>query len=201
MRKAIADDGEHRRPEERLADGVDAQRDQRHGERRHRAGQIQADAGDDRADEQQADRRKLQRSFDEVGTEAQAEHDGRSPDEQILALLRGEQVAGDVLNPAVGAEFDGADQGVRDEQDEQQDRAEGKLRDDADGDQQRAADGVADQRRPVADALKMSAKNFESRKQATAAPSMPTGLNISAKLAPFAAASDFGNFCPMNMMP
>ena len=45
---------------------------------------------------------------------------------RILALLGGEEVAGDVLDPAVRAEFDRADQSVGDEEDEEQERADEK---------------------------------------------------------------------------
>ena len=41
-----------------------------------------------------------------------------------FALLRGKDVAGDVLNPAVRAEFHRADQRVGDEEDEEEKRAE-----------------------------------------------------------------------------
>ena len=59
---------------------------------------------------------------------------------------------------------------------------------------QQMCDAVNAARSADSDALKMSAKNFDRRKQATAAPRIPTALNISEKLAPLAAASDFGNF-------
>ena len=61
------------------------------------------------ADEEQADRRELEVLLDEVGAEAQREHQQRREHEQDLALRRRQDVAGDVLNPAVGAELDRAD--------------------------------------------------------------------------------------------
>ena len=72
----------------------------------------------------------------------QREHDERGDDEQDLAFARGQDVAGDVLNPAVGAELDRADQQVRDEQHEQQERAEREVRQHAHADEQRASDDV-----------------------------------------------------------
>ena len=59
--------------------------------------------------------------------EAQAEHEQRGEDEEDLALFRGEDVAGDVLNPAVRAELHGADEGVGDEEDEEQEGADCKA--------------------------------------------------------------------------
>ena len=53
--------------------------------------------------------------LDEMGAEAQREHEQGGEDEEDLALRRREDVAGDVLNPAIGAEFDGADEGMGDE--------------------------------------------------------------------------------------
>jgi hypothetical protein len=95
----------------------------------HAAGEVEADEGENRADEEQADGGELELGLNEVGAEAQEEHDGGGPDEEGLALLRGEEVAGDVLNPAVGAEFDRADEGVSDEEDKEQDGADGELAD------------------------------------------------------------------------
>ena len=43
-----------------------------------------------------------------MGAEAQREHDERGVEEEELALLRREEVAGDVLDPGVGAELDRA---------------------------------------------------------------------------------------------
>ncbi len=81
--------------------------------------------------------------FDEVSAEAQTEHDGGGVEEQELPLVRSEEVSGDAFDPAIGAEFDGADEGVRDEKDEEDDRAEGELGDDGDDEEECAADGVA----------------------------------------------------------
>ena len=47
--------------------------------------------------------------LDEVRAEAQREHQQRREHEEDLALRRRQDVAGDVLNPAVGAELDRAD--------------------------------------------------------------------------------------------
>ena len=122
----------------------------------------------------------------------------------------GQDVAGDVLNPAVGAEFDRADKGVGDEEDEQQENANREAGDDGD-----------DQEKPIATADETYApcrarrgnpsKEFRARAQLLAEeqrqagsrrraePRMPTSLNISPKLSPFAAASDFGKFWPRNI--
>ena len=78
--------------------------------------------------------------LDEVGAEAQREHQQRREHEEDLALRRRQDVAGDVLNPAVGAELDRADQRVGDEQHEQQHRADGEVGLDADDQQQREGD-------------------------------------------------------------
>ena len=51
---------------------------------------------------------------------AHPEHDGRSPDEEELTLLGREEVAGDVLNPTVGAELNRANQGMGDEEHEKE---------------------------------------------------------------------------------
>ena len=65
-----------------------------------------------RADEQDADRRQAH-ALDRAGAEAQAEHHRRREDEQDVALVRRQQVAGDAADPRVGAEFDGAEGGER----------------------------------------------------------------------------------------
>ena len=79
-----------------------------------------------------------------MGAEAQAEHDGRGPDEEHLALLGGEEVAGDGFDPAVGAEFDRADDGVGEEEHEQEEGADREARDHADGDQEGAGEVEAE---------------------------------------------------------
>ena len=79
-----------------------------------------------------------------MGAEAQAEHDGRGPDEEHLALLGGEEVAGDGFDPAVGAEFDRADEGVGQEQHEEQEGAEREACDHADGDEEGAGEVQAE---------------------------------------------------------
>jgi hypothetical protein len=81
---------------------------------------VEADSGEHRANKEQADGGKLEGLLDPVGAEAQAEHDGGGPEGRAPCPARGEQVAGDVLNPAVRAEFDSADEGVRHEEHEEQ---------------------------------------------------------------------------------
>ena len=143
-REAVADDGEHGGPEEGFADGVDAEGDKGHGEVLHAAGEVQADVGEHSANEEEADGGELQLGFNEVGAEAEGEHDGGGPDEEGLALFGREEVAGDVLDPAVGAEFDRADEGVGDEEDEEEDGAEGELADDSGAEEEETADDHAD---------------------------------------------------------
>ena len=81
--------------------------------------------------------------FNEVGTEPESEHDGGGVEEEELPLVWGEEVAGDALNPSVGSEFDCADEGVSDEEDEENDGAEGELRDDANDEEECATDSIA----------------------------------------------------------
>ena len=78
-----------------------------------------------------------------MSAETQAEHDCGGPEEECFALFRGEQVAGDVLNPAVRAEFDCTDEGVSHEEHKEHDRTEGELGDHSDTDEQSATDTVA----------------------------------------------------------
>ena len=59
---------------------------------------------------------------------------------RILPCGRRQDVAGDVLNPAVGAELDGADERVRHEQHEQQERSDREIGLDADDQQQDEGD-------------------------------------------------------------
>ena len=75
-----------------------------------------------------------------MGAEAEAEHDGRGQDEEDLTLFRGEEVARDGFDPAVGAKLDRADEGVGDEEHEEEEGADGEAGDDADGDQQDAGE-------------------------------------------------------------
>jgi len=84
------------------------------------------------AAEQDADRRETDPLLDEVGREPQREHDRRREDEQDLAFGGRQDVAGDVLDPSVGAELDRAEHRVRDEQHEQQERADREARLDRD---------------------------------------------------------------------
>ena len=75
-----------------------------------------------------------------MGREAQGEHKQRGEDEKNLALSRRQDVAGDVLNPIVGAQLNRAHECVRDEEDKQKQRANRELRQHADREQQRATD-------------------------------------------------------------
>ena len=63
---------------------------------------------------------------------ASQEMEEEGEDEEDLALCGCEDGTGDVLNPAVSAEFNGSDHCMDDEQDEQQPMADGKLGDRAD---------------------------------------------------------------------
>ena len=70
------------------------------------------------------------------GAEAKREHDERRVEEEQFAFSRGEEVARDIFDPGIRAEFDRADEGVGEEEDEEEERAEREARDDADGDQE-----------------------------------------------------------------
>ena len=73
--EAIANDGEHGGPEERLTDGIDAEGDESGWEGIHSAGEVQADGGDGRASEEKPDGGEFEGFLDEMRAEAEAEHD------------------------------------------------------------------------------------------------------------------------------
>ena len=75
-RKAIAGHGEHGWPEERFADGVDGQGEHGAHEGGDRADEVEPNAGEGGANQEDADRRQLQLLLDEVRSEAEAEHNG-----------------------------------------------------------------------------------------------------------------------------
>ncbi len=118
--EAVRRNRQHGGPEEGLADRVNGQGKDRRDEGGHVAGNVQADAGKDRADQQDTYRGKLQLALDEMRAEAKTEHDGRGPHEEELALLRGQDIARDVLDPAIGTELNRTHEGMRDKQAEQQ---------------------------------------------------------------------------------
>ena len=72
LREPVARHREHRRPEERLADAVDQEREHRAGKRLDPAGQEQTDEGEERTRQQDADRRQADALLDEVGGETAA---------------------------------------------------------------------------------------------------------------------------------
>ena len=78
-----------------------------------------------------------------MSTEAQTEHDCGGVEEQELPLVWGEEISGDAFDPAIGPQFDGTDEGVGDEKDEQDDRAKGELGDDGDDEEKCATDRIA----------------------------------------------------------
>src|SRR5579859_616238 len=59
-----------------------------------------------------------------MATETEAEHERRSEDKEFGAISRRENGVLNVLNPAICAQLDRADQGMRDEQHKQQWRAD-----------------------------------------------------------------------------
>jgi len=62
-----------------------------------------------------------------MGAEPQREHERRRVEEEDLPLAGRKNVAGDVLNPAIGPSSTAADHGVGDEQNEKQPCADEKL--------------------------------------------------------------------------
>jgi hypothetical protein len=88
--------------------------------------QVQTDAGENGTGQQDSHGRESEALFNEVRAEPQEEHQQRSVHEEQLAFAGAQDIAGDVLNPTVGAEFDGANQGVGDEEHEEQPGAHGE---------------------------------------------------------------------------
>jgi len=87
VRVAVTDHGQHGRPEESFSDGIDAKSHQRHGESLHVRGHREADEGDHRTGEEQTDGGEFQFCLKPMGAEAQAEHDGGCPEEEVFTLL------------------------------------------------------------------------------------------------------------------
>ena len=93
-----------------------------------------------RADEEQANR--IDPMHDRPGKEPQGEHQHVGPDESELGIGRAFQHPfGDVGDPAIGAEFNVADQGMNQIEEREQDTAECELRGDGEGQPNRSGDG------------------------------------------------------------
>src|SRR5258707_6678293 len=127
------------------------------------AREIQAYAGQGRPQTQQPDRTNLKSFINETRTEWQAEHQRGGPDEKPFALRRTKDVACNILNPTVSAQLNRADQGVRDKQNEQQDRTNRKTGHHADGNQQHSTDTIGEIGRRFCIADETAKKAFEEK--------------------------------------
>jgi len=103
------------------------------------------------------DWRQTDLAFDKIRAETQAEHDRRSKHEKQLTLGRGQNIAGDILDPAIGSKLNGAHQKMCNEQYEEQPGSNGKPRHYGDNNQEDAghtnrhcrgdAEGVVEEKR------------------------------------------------------
>jgi hypothetical protein len=141
-RETLGNDAQHRRPIEGLAQAVDGRGHDQESSARYIAQHQQPDGAQHGAAEQQAQRRNLM--DDRPGEEAQGEHQARGPDEQQQTVgLVLQDGAGDVGDPAIGAQLDVADHGVQHEQECQHPMAQAEAGEVAEDQEQHGGDDPA----------------------------------------------------------